>query len=161
MSLGSNIAQGVVSVPTKIAINSKWHYTYTYVYNSWFDLMKQYQQCRLLLEKITMHFQTVSRGENETKAKSLANHQSCQPHAMLTPKLLKGPSFLWPLDNNMMDNFPDDSRHISENRALKTSLLFFRGNSIFRVVYTPTNLVSMFSTSTCKKSWREIFQTVK
>ena len=84
-----------------------------------------------------MHFQTVSRGENETKAKSLANHQSCQPHAMLTPKLLKGPSFLWPLDNNMMDNFPDDSRHISENsRALKTSLLFFRGNSIFRVGHT-------------------------
>ena len=80
---------------------------------------------------------SLSRGENETKAKSLANHQSCQPHAMLTPKLLKGPSFLWPLDNNMMDNFPDDSRHISENsRALKTSLLFFRGNSIFRVVHT-------------------------
>ena len=73
---------------------------------------------------------------------------------MLTPKLLKGPSFLWPLDNNMMDNFPDDSRHISENsRALKTSLLFFRGNSIFRVVSTllSNQLIVMFSTSTLQK----------
>ena len=98
-------------------------------------------------KKFGMHFQTaVSRGENETKAKSLANHQSCQPHAMLTPKLLKGPSFLWLLDNNMMDNFPDDARHtISENsRALKTSLLFFRGNSIFRVVHTSNQLGYVF-----------------
>ena len=65
-----------------------------------------------------MHFQAESRGENETKAKSLANHQSCQPHAMLTPKLLKGPSFLWRLDNNMMDNFPDDARHAESSKNL-------------------------------------------
>ena len=82
-----------------------------------------------------MHFQAESsRGENETKAKSLANHQSCQPHAMLTPKLLKGPSFLWTLDNNMMDNFPDDARHAeleSSKNLIVEVIQFFEYRFIF------------------------------
>ena len=52
-----------------------------------------------------------------------------------------------------MDNFPDDSRHISENsRALKTSLLFFRGIIQFFEQYILSNqVIVMFSTSTLQK----------